>query len=243
MHHVSEELVVSGITMFMLALALGGCNGTTTTDATDPAQESQQVDADTGTEDADNTEALSIPSQTETVYYEEPSLEDLPAGITAEDVEEAIRSYIKEHYPNRVAESQELIGEFTNGDENMWACYVVRLSNGEDIGLEVTYSHGEATQVTEERYLKSANGMYYDIQTKEYVTDLQVFGNNPPEGTGDVSATEEHQDAEQPTTPVVTVTSEADEGLVDPSPTAHKPVRVIDDKGNEVFVKVDDLEP
>lgn len=163
------------------------------------------------------------------VSWKEPSLEELPENRTADEIEAAVDDYIGRTYPDRKVTGRELIGEDAYMESTMWASYLVHFQTGNDIGLEVTASSTSEPDVTEERYLKSANGLYYDVETKRYVNDLEVFG-----GAGDDEVTTETQ-------------GEEDANVTQPEPTKteseEKPVLVKNDNGEEVWVIVGDLEP
>lgn len=215
---LATVIVVAGM---VSALGITGCtNPDTTGSDTDGTAVS---DTESGGATKPSSDTPGAPSET-TVYYEEPSLDDLPENRTADEIMAAVDDYLGRAHPDKSVREKELIGEFTDNASSMWASYVIHFDANNDIGLEVVATSTAAPTVTEERYLKAANGLYYDVETKQYVTDLDVFG-----GFG-----ESEDDAPQDT-PQATETANPED--------ANKEVVWVKSGGKDVRVVVGDLEP
>lgn len=217
--------VMAGIVALGMVPMLGGiagcAGGTGPTPVVDGGQAVDDPTSDTTESEVTQNPAGDAGDAVETTYYDEPSLDDLPENRSGDEVEDAVDRYLQDKHPNREVRQKELIGELTTGS-SMWASYVVRFTVGKDIGLEVTAMSTASPTVTEERYLRAANGLYYDVETQQYVTDLEVFGGGlVPQ--------------EQP--------DEATTADANPEAESRQVMWVKNDKGEKVRVVVGDLEP
>lgn len=256
----SETDVPAGETA-KTSISTGGATATSTSDdgvsgepagnptATDPAGDSAGQPATDGSETTSQPNPESpagdgSSSANPTESHEAPSMGDLPEGVTAESIESAVKDYLGEHYPSQATLGQELIGEHANGNSDMWASYVVRFPADRVVGLEVTYVRDGEIQVSEQRYLKAANGLFYDVQTQRYATDLEVEGLDQsgvrPDGTrfsadADASRGSESQPGDATTGEIDPVTGYL---ITNPKPT--KLIRSQGDNGKEYSVRLND---
>jgi len=249
-----KDATVSIILIALLGTSLHGCGapGTSSddvsheapeelvTEETESKEQSEEEQSDTGSEEP--APESKPDSGATTVYYEEPtpSLDALPEGVSVDKIESAVKDYLNEHYPSRAALGQELIGEVTNGDSDMWASYVVRFPADKNVGLEVTYVNGGEVQVTEQRYLKAANGLFYDVETQQYVTDLEVSGISPS-GVRPEGALVSVPDSATQSDPVMSGDHiDSATGYPITNPNATQPIRVRGDDGKEYSVRLND---
>lgn len=221
MAHKVTRMVAEGIAVMALVLtgvALYGCGG----NADEPAavEEQQGDDMTEDTEPAVTTDDEGEYEET-VVPFLEPTLDKLPTNRTADEIEQAVDDYVRLSFPDREMTGKELKGEVTNGTSDMWATYVIHFKEGDDIGVEVTCTSIASPTVTQQRYLRAANGLYYDVETKQNLNDIEAFGQASPD---EISGSDQEEGV------TVQATESRDK----------KPVLVKDDDGRDVWVVVDE---
>lgn len=220
-------------------LVVTGCGGQEATDNRTPGQggpETQEVasTADGGESQQDTTvvtddsgNEAEAPVRTNLTADMIPSVGDLPASRSMEEISEAVIRHMSEDHPYLDVTSVELLGGALNdygGAQNavndFWCSYLVHCEGDGTIGLEVTCSEYMRPYVSEPDFLRTSNGQAYDVSNGRYVSQDEVP--QPSE-----SASEAYAD-------------DPSHGYNESNPAPHTSVLVSDDHGNEVWVTIKD---
>lgn len=157
---------------------------------------------------------------------------EAPTASSGDATDEAIREYLEYNFPDREVDGTEVIGRH-DGDGESWETRLVRFKDGESIGLEVTRTGTAAPSIIMERYLRTSDDRYYDVETGQYVTNPGADRSIPsPDATQDAPY-EPQALPDSPSGPATTKTES--------TPPDRVPVLVKNDDGQDVWVVLGDF--
>lgn len=116
-------------------------------------------------------------------YDDIPEPSQIVGDYAADDIKDAIVSYLQSAYPSEVVASLQLMGNGVSPsqeaqEDSSYMCYLVTTAKGRDIGLFTQCSDSAAPRVTEASYLIVSPTLLYDVANKEYIP-MEASGEEP----------------------------------------------------------------
>lgn len=96
-----------------------------------------------------------------------PVASRLPEGRTMDEVADALIAYVAKAYPTRNVSSVEIYGNDSEG-QSVWISYLIKFSDADDVGVEITCSAITAPFVQELDIIRVFGNRTYNVRNKEY---------------------------------------------------------------------------